>query len=273
MSKRHCTHNLDATTSVFRPVSAPLAAHRRPASAAPNALLRLIATLFVAGCGTGDQSASDVPVRDTAAASRPAVQSVLPERLDGIHVRSGARAIRLDVRRDTSTYGTGVAVATLADGDTVVIGERAIRGWVLGDGTLVAISGTDGAGGYENEGQSLTVVDLTSGARRRVVADYFAIVRVEAVEQDGKVALLVHMRDGGQGGLHVTVVDPDRGQVFRALHALGRISGARVLVSGYGDGEVPVEFGDRRTPLRVDSISVAAADTLPLLVIPRSGAQ
>ena len=78
------------------------------------------------------------------------------------------------------------------------------------------------------------------------------------------------MRDGGRGSLHVTVVDPRRGQVFRAINALGRITGDRIIVSGYADGETAVEFGDRRRPLRVDTIPLAATDTLPLLVVPRA---
>lgn len=270
MYDRHRRHNLYAVTSVFRPASTS-PAHRRPAATARLACAVVGLTAIAGGCTARDRAASDVASRDTAAAASPVVQPVLPEQLEALPARAAARAVRIDVQRDTSTYGTGVAVVTLAGGDTVVVSDRAIRGWVLGDGTLVAVSGADGAGGYENEGQSLTVLNLTTGARRRVVADYFAIVRVEAVQQAGKAALLVHMRDGGQGGLHVTIVDPERGQVFRALHALGRTSGAQLLVSGFGDGEVPVDFGDRRTPLRVDTIAIAAVDTLPLLVVPRSG--
>jgi hypothetical protein len=194
----------------------------------------------------------------------------LPVQLDSLEQRPGATVARISVRRDTSTFGVGPAVVTLASGDTMVVSDSAYRVWKLGAGSLVAVSGLDGAGGYENEGQSLTVIDVATGARRRVLADYFTIVRVELVESAGRRALLVHMRDGGQGGLHVSVVDPNRGQVFRALHALGRISGDRILVSGYGDGDVPVDFGDRRTPLRVDSLSLAAVDTLALLVVPRT---
>ncbi len=188
----------------------------------------------------------------------------------GAQPAATARAVGIVVRRDTSRFGAGRAVATRADGDTVVVADSAVRAWVLGDGRRVAVSGLDGAGGFENEGQSLTVIDVASGARRRVVADYFAIERVEALQDADRLALLVHMRDGGQGSLHVTVVDARRGQVFRATRALGRVSGARIVVSSFGDREVPVEFGDRRTPLRIDTLGIAAIDTLPVIVVPRA---
>ncbi|HYW52180.1 MAG TPA: hypothetical protein VE861_16305, partial [Gemmatimonadaceae bacterium] len=184
--------------------------------------------------------------------------------------RAGARVVSVTVRRDTNTFGTGAAVVTLASGDTVVVGDSAVRAWRLADASMVAVSGLDGAGGYENEGQSLTVIDIASGTRRRVVADYFAIVRVEAVQDGGRSALLVHMRDGGRGALHVTVVDPRRGQVFRAQNAVGRISASTILVSGFGDSEIAADFGDPRTPLRVDSLTLEAIDTMPLIVVPRA---
>ena len=223
----------------------------------------------LAGCGR----TSDAPPKgahDTAAAAqRPAAVPVMPRQLDSLPAHAGAVVVSVTVRRDSSSFSTGRAVVRLSSGDTVVVADSAYRAWKL-TGSLVAVSGLDGAGGYENEGQSLTVIDVAAGTRRRVVADYFQIVRVEAASADGHVALLVHMRDGGQGGLHVTIVDPQRGPVFRELHALGRIDGGQVLVSGFGDGDTPVDFGDRRVPLRVDTIAVSTVPTRSLLVVPRS---
>ena len=198
--------------------------HSNARSLARRAALVLSAAGAVTlGACTGQ---GDAPVKGqadtTAAAQRPtAVLPVMPRQLDAIPARAGAVVSSIAVRRDTSSFSTGRAVVTLSTGDTIVVADSAFRAWKLTAG-LVAVSGLDGAGGYENEGQSLTVIDVVAGTRRRVVADYFQIVRVEAVTVDGRVALLVHMRDGGQGGLHVTIVDPERGAVFRALHALGR---------------------------------------------------
>ena len=173
------------------------------------------------------------------------------------------------MRRDTSTFGVGPAVAMLASGDTVVVSDSAVRAWTLGDGRLVAVSGLDGAGGYENEGQSLTVIDLVTGRRRRVVADYFAIISVQLVADGAAEAVLVQMRDGGLGSLHVTVVDPARGQVFRATNALAQVQGTNILVAGFGDTETPVTARDTRTPLRVDTIAVRTVGTRGLLTVPR----
>jgi hypothetical protein len=235
----------------------------------PSGRAAAISTLvLLAGCSGG---ADAPPPADSASVPVTApLVSAMPEARTALPARPGARARRVDVRRDTTTYGTGAAVVTLTSGDTLVATDSAVRAWALGDGSLVAVSGLDGAGGYENEGQSLTVVNLASGERRRVVADYYQIVRVELVEEGGHAALLVHMRDGGQGSLHVTVVDPTRGAVFRTRNAIGRIANGRVLVSGYGDSDTPVDFGDRRVPLRVDTLTTAAVDTLSLLVVPRS---
>lgn len=234
---------------------------------AQQALVASLGALLTLGaCGGGvDKKPARAP--DSAAAMVVAVMPIVREPL---RPRAGARAERIDVRRDTTTYGTGVAVVTFAGGDTLVVSDSAIRAWKLGDGTVVAVSGTDGAGGYEREGQSLTVIDLASGSRRRVLADYYQIVQVEMVAADGHAALLVHMRDGGQGSLHVAVVDPKRGVVFRTRNAIGSIADGRILVAGYGDSDTPVDFGDRRTPLRVDTLTAAAVDTLSLMVVPRS---
>lgn len=264
-----------AVTSRFRAHTAILMPHLTtpplPCTRTRIVALQLVVALLAGGgCSAARDAAPVADTPDTTAALRPAPVSVMPVQLDPIAGRTGAVVTGIVVRRDTTSFGVGPAVVTLRSGDTVVVSDSAYRVWKLDAGSLVAVSGLDGAGGYENEGQSLTVIDMSTGTRRRVLADYFPIVRVELLEVSGRRALLVHMRDGGQGGLHVSVVDPKRGQVFRALHALGRISGAQILVSGFGDGDLPVEFGDRRTPLRVDSIAVAAVDTMSLLVVPRS---
>jgi hypothetical protein len=240
-----------------------------------HALRLLAAALLLGGCGGPREGNGATPapadsVATPAAVERPAPVAVMPADLDALAPRPGALAASVAVRRDTTTFGTGAAVVRLTSGDTVVVADSAIRAWRLGDGRLVAVSGLDGAGGFENEGQSLTVIDVAAGTRRRVVADYFPIVKVELLQAGGRDALLIHMRDSGQGSLHVTVVDPKRGQVFRALHALGRVEHQRILVSGFGDGEDPVTFGDARRPLRVDTLSMHMIDTLSLLVVPRA---
>ncbi|MBC7840898.1 MAG: hypothetical protein H7099_01210 [Gemmatimonadaceae bacterium] len=228
----------------------------------------LLAVLVAACSPRPETPPGDAPI-DSAAVHRPDPVAVMPAQLNALPARPGATVARIVVRRDTTSFSVGRAVVTLSTGDSVVVADSAVRAWKLG-GSLVAVSGLDGAGGYENEGQSLTVIDVADGFRRRVVADYFAIVRVELLDAAGHRGLLVHMRDGGRGSLHVTVVDPKRGQVFRARNALGRLIDGGIAVAGYGDTDEPVEFGDKRTPLRIDTIPAAALDTLGLLVIPRA---
>ena len=73
------------------------------------------------------------------------------------------------------------------------IADEAFAAWLMDEGQKIAYSAADGGGGYENEGQSLRLYDVT---------------------QSGRQALLVEMRDGGLGASHVAVVDPRRGPVF-----------------------------------------------------------
>jgi hypothetical protein len=253
----------------MRPCLVCTPARPRALSAVRTAALTaiLLPAAVVSGC-TG--SRDSVPAVDSGAALPSAAVPVMPQQLDSLIPRDGVRVERAEVRRDSSTFSVGPAVVMLAGGDSVVVSDSAYRVWALGRDGLVAYSALDGAGGFENEGQSLTVVDLATGARRRVVADYFPIIRVELLEVAGRRALLVHMRDGGQGSVHVTVVDPVRGQVFRTTNALGRIESGRILVAGYGNSDTAVDFGDKRTPLRVDTIAAGNVGTMSLLVVPRS---
>jgi hypothetical protein len=241
---------------------------RLSTSGARHALFCIAALGGVVACA--GQGAESRAVRaESAAASTDSVVPMLPKALEALPARPGSLVRTVVVERDTTTYGTGRAVAVTVRGDSVPVADSAIRAWSFGTSSLVAVSGTDGAGGFENEGQSLTIIDVATGARRRVVSDYFTITRVEMLADGAQRALLVHMRDGGAGSMHVTVVDPARGQIFRSTNALGRIDGVRILVAGYGDGIEPVVPGDRRTPLRIDTIPLPLVQALPLLVIPK----
>lgn len=240
----------------------------------------LLGSLPVALCvacgGAGDAARRDSAaapatssvIRDSTVADRPATPA--PGALAPLTVPAGARAIAARVARDTTSYGSGPAWARLASGDSVRLADSAVRVWRVGDGTLVAWSGTDGAGGFENEGQSLMVADLARGTRTRVLADWFAITDVQEARSGEARALLVHMMDGGRGSMHVAVVDPARGTVFRAMNARGSVADGRIVVESFGDGEEPVTRTDRRTPLRRDTIDPTTIASLPLLVVPHS---
>jgi hypothetical protein len=95
------------------------------------------------------------------------------------------------------------------------VADDAIKAWIIQGGRKVVYSGRDGAGGFENEGQSLRAYDAATGARRKVLSEYYGIDEVEEVTtRGGRTALLVEMSDGGLGASYLAVVDPARGEVF-----------------------------------------------------------
>ena len=123
-------------------------------------------------------------------------------------------------RPDGMEWGRGIVYA-IVDGKKEKVSIDGYGAWLFGDGRYVAISGADGAGGYENEGQSLRIYDVEAGAflngGEPVMREYVMIDDVRAVTaEDGRTALLVEMGDGGLGAPHLAVVNPERGQVFKA---------------------------------------------------------
>lgn len=108
------------------------------------------------------------------------------------------------------------SVVVTVNGTDCVIARNAIDAWIIENGRAVVYSGTDGAGGFENEGQSLWRYDIATGRQRKLMTELFAIYKVvEAKTKSGETALLVSMRDGGLGASHAAVVHPMRGQVWR----------------------------------------------------------
>ena len=131
-------------------------------------------------------------------------------------LRSGARALITEFRLDNPTgdfYGGPLYVTV--NGQERKIAEQAIRAWMIEGGRRVVYSGRDGAGGYENEGQSLRIYDARTGRQRKVMSEYVEIDKLTAVVTSArKTALLVEMLDGGLGASYLAVVDPERGEVF-----------------------------------------------------------
>lgn len=95
------------------------------------------------------------------------------------------------------------------------IAEQAIESWIIQGGQRVVYSGPDGAGGWENEGQSLHSYEARTGRSRKIMSEYFRVDKVTEVTTNKKrTALLVEMGDGGLGASYVAIVDPVRGEVF-----------------------------------------------------------
>ena len=115
-------------------------------------------------------------------------------------------------KRETDIYGP--LFVTIA-GKEQQVTKQAQQAWVINGGRQVVYSSSEGAGGYENEGQSLHLYDVTTGKHKRIMSEYFMVDDVkEAVASNKKRALLVTMSDGGLGASYVAVVDPLRGEVF-----------------------------------------------------------
>jgi len=93
--------------------------------------------------------------------------------------------------------------------------DQAQQAWIINRGRHVVYSSNEGAGGYENEGQSLHLYDLDTKNHKRIMSEYFMVEGVkEVVTSNKKRALLVTMEDGGLGASYLAVVDPLRGEVF-----------------------------------------------------------
>ncbi|MFN2514318.1 MAG: hypothetical protein ABR568_23255, partial [Pyrinomonadaceae bacterium] len=80
------------------------------------------------------------------------------------------------------------------------ISNQAFEAWLIDDGKSVAYSGLDGSGGFENEGQSLRIYDVTTGRTRKILSEYVGIVALMPARlSTGQLALLLKMADGGLG--------------------------------------------------------------------------
>ena len=95
------------------------------------------------------------------------------------------------------------------------ITDQAQQAWIINGGRHVVYSSSEGAGGFENEGQSLHLYDVDTSNHKQLMSEYFMVEKVkEVVTSKRKRALLVTMQDGGLGASYVAVVDPQRGEVF-----------------------------------------------------------
>jgi hypothetical protein len=144
---------------------------------------------------------------------------------------SSQRISRLRAESDGITPGALFVVI----GETECrLSEIVLKAWILSGGKQVVFSTPGGAGGYENEGQSLHIYDLASDSERVVLSEYFAITGVIAVRTHaGQDALIVEMRDGGLGASHIAIVDPNRGEVFVEQKARVVSRKGDILTLGY----------------------------------------
>jgi len=126
---------------------------------------------------------------------------------------SEPRATKVRVAiRDTDIYGP--LFVTIA-GTEQKVTDQAQQAWIINGGRHVVYSSNEGAGGYENEGQSLHLYDVDTKNHKRIMSEYFMVQKVrEVITSNKKRALLITMEDGGLGASYLAVVDPLRGEVF-----------------------------------------------------------
>ena len=114
--------------------------------------------------------------------------------------------------RERDIYGA--LFVTIAGAETKVT-DQAQQAWIINGGRHVVYSSDKGAGGYENEGQSLHLYEVKTSNHKQIMSHYFMVETVkEVITSNKKRALLVMMEDGGLGASYLAVVDPWRGEVF-----------------------------------------------------------
>jgi len=122
-----------------------------------------------------------------------------------------ATKVRVAIR-DTDIYG---ALFVTIAGTEQKVTDQAQQAWIINGGRHVVYSSNEGAGGYENEGQSLHLYDVDTKNHKRIMSEYFMVQKVrEVITSNKKRALLITMEDGGLGASYLAVVDPLRGEVF-----------------------------------------------------------
>ena len=79
---------------------------------------------------------------------------------------SAQNATRVRIEMD-GIYGP---LFVTIDGTEKKITEKAQQAWILSGGRYVVYSSSDGAGGYENEGQSLHLYDVRTEKQKRIMS-------------------------------------------------------------------------------------------------------
>ncbi|MGI9055977.1 MAG: GerMN domain-containing protein [Pyrinomonadaceae bacterium] len=148
------------------------------------------------------------------------------------------KATNIEIKKSGEMQYSGELYATV-DEKSKKISDSAIKAWIINDGKNIVYSATDGAGGYENEGESLRIYSVKYGDTRKILSEYYNVTAVgEKKLSNGKTALLVRLTDGGLGGSYFAVVDPTRGEVFFTAWAeLLEISGDTITLGFYKESD------------------------------------
>lgn len=141
------------------------------------------------------------------------------------------RATAFQIKKPGEYSGGDLSITV--GGKKKKIYDAAFDAWIINGGKEVVFSGADGAGGFENEGQSLRIYDVKMGKTRKIMSEYgFVLGLTEAKLSNGANALLVWIGDGGLGASYFAVVDPKRGEVFhRKFAELTEINGDKIKLA------------------------------------------
>ena len=176
--------------------------------------------------------------------------------------------IRLD-KPNNEFFGT--LYATINGAETK-IADAVIDAWVIEKGRNLVYSTRDGAGGFENEGESLTVYNPQTAKTRKIMSEYYAVHELTEVKTaGGRTALLVNMTDGGLGAFYLSVVDPSRGEVFfkKFARLLSR-RGDAIRVGYYREDIDWTQFYDNKNPkirpYKTENFNLSAILKRPVIV-------
>ena len=157
--------------------------------------------------------------------------------MSAITARPQSKATSFRLENDPNAFGTKLYITVR--GHERRIYDEAFLAWLINDGRDVVFAGRDGAGGFENEGQSLRIYNVDAGSTRKILSEYVIVVALKEVKTSGgATALLVKLTDGGLGGSYFAVVDPKRGEVFyRRWAELRSIRGDQITLGFYHEDD------------------------------------
>lgn len=134
------------------------------------------------------------------------------------HFIQAQKITAVEIKSEADSFG-GEVFVTIA-GKKKKISNLGYLAWIVNDGREVVYSSKYGAGGFENEGQSLHLYEAKTNKTRKIMSEYTMVAGLTEVRlSNGKRAFLVRLQDGGLGGSYFAVVDPQRGQVFHRKFA------------------------------------------------------
>ena len=88
---------------------------------------------------------------------------------------------------------------------------------VAADSTWLVFTTFGGSGGFRGAGQALWRYDVKTGNRTQVMSEYYLVEQIEILPgKRGDPLLIVSMREPLQLIRHLAIVDPFRGELFRA---------------------------------------------------------